>query len=85
MTYLEKAKQYAKEKWPNDEIAEGWLHFDLMDFARWLDSQQKSEIKKKIEELELPLGQIWDEFMPSFNKMIFDKLNQLIKAHNENL
>lgn len=47
--------------------------------------QQKSGGKKKIEELELPFGWVWDKSGPSFNKMIFDKLNQLIKSHNENL
>lgn len=136
------AEQYAKEKWPNDEIAEGWAHFDIMNFALWLDDQQKSggkdccykckdrdcedEIKRTTANSiwscpchrGLKLCEICKEFACQcqksggkkkieklygiFRKIIvgkevfygltkdgadklLDKLNELVKAHNENL
>ena len=80
--YLEKAKQYAKEKWPNDEIAEGWVHFDIMDFAKWLDSQKNKETKprEKIKRLDITQSVGKDSIVYYYENR--SKINEIIDFLN---
>ena len=43
--YKQLAEQYAKEKYPNDEIAQGWEVFGISGFAEWLKLHDKTEEK----------------------------------------
>ena len=85
MTYLEKAEKFIKK-----ELIVGTIFASFIKrFARWLDDQEKSEGKKKIEELFWEDDEPYeimrvDEWLSKFIG-IKDKLNQLIKVHNENL
>ena len=101
MTYLSKVEKFVKKKFsPGINIPD-----ILLDFAKYLDSQQKTEGDKKvlkalfgsegnekIEELKKVVhpeqGEIKWPFAESLLEILNeerDKLNQLIKAYNENL
>ena len=79
MNYQKKVEQYAKERWPNDEIAEGWVHFDIIDFAEWLDSQEKSG-GKKIEKLDINQSVGKDHIIYSYENRV--KINKIIDFIN---
>ena len=76
------AKKFIREyyTYPNDQ-------FDaILDFSKWLDSQEKSGGKEKIEELDWEDNEPYkimrvDEWLPKFIE-IKDKINEIIDFFN---
>ena len=93
MNYQKLCEQFIKENWIETWSLRERDEEKIRDFAKWLDDQQKSGGKKKIEELkEIEIGElkqgnktIGEYLKTNGARKLFDKLNQLIKSHNENL
>ena len=99
MTYSKKAEKFIKEIESHKDFKIDWInHKDFMavskiikSFAEWLDDQEKSEGKKKIEvekEIEIIEKEQSDVLLRNHQQDIVELLKLLIrviKSHNENL
>ena len=81
MTYLEKAEKFIYE---NEEVLTERENYArrcwILDFARWLDSQEKSEGKKKIEKLDINQSVGKDHIIYSYENRV--KINKIIDFIN---